>query len=726
MAARAQAVEIDFRAKLGQFKKSLGDIPGLTKKAARQMTKEWIAEQREIRKSARDTARAVDKAWKGAGNGLRSTLASVVPGFDRFEDTLERVDTVLGSGSGGARKMAMAIGGLAVAGVVAAGVARLGVEVEATRGKIVEMSQVTNLQLDTLAALDLALAGDRDALNAYSGALGTFNERMVKADQGSMRALRSFGALGIEVRNAEGELRSTDDVLREVIGKLQDLGPGAASAGLGTQLLGDKARDLLATLGDTRIEEWVELSERFGLSMEESADATADWGTALGNLKIAARDAIDDLVTSFTGTKLAKALDNVTLGFVYVRKFTGTILSEWAGNVSTIAGEAWKAITFQDVDREALTVAVAEVTQGYRSMARAAAEAYDEAEAFAKLQAARRAAARAAGAEGPGVGTGSTGATSTKKKTGERQGLKDALDGAKSAQSAAEQLAGMVDGLWLSTSSGLEEINLRYAQQVAQIGDLAEKSGDLILANEALALAEVERQQTTVDFYEAEAEAAEKARKERQAEHEEELARLRELGAARGDLARSAVGFAMDIADAALRQQDRETSGGRKAARILFGIRQAFALSDIGIRTQQAIMAALTVPPPVGPIAAAAAGLQGATSAAIVASQKPPTSHTGGVVDRASSPPPFAPDEVQRTLQAGEGVLTTGAVASIGGPSAVDAINAGAGMGPVVNVIQLGSRVLETAVEHTMARPSAAVRRAARGYAARPVGHGRR
>lgn len=63
-----------------------------------------------------------------------------------------------------------------------------------------------------------------------------------------------------------------------------------------------------------------------------------------------------------------------------------------------------------------------------------------------------------------------------------------------------------------------------------------------------------------------------------------------------------------------------------------FELNKAFALADIAVKTSQAIMASLTIPPPVGPALAIAAGAAGAAQAAIVTSQTFSGKEGGGMV----------------------------------------------------------------------------------------------
>jgi hypothetical protein len=114
----------------------------------------------------------------------------------------------------------------------------------------------------------------------------------------------------------------------------------------------------------------------------------------------------------------------------------------------------------------------------------------------------------------------------------------------------------------------------------------------------------------------------------------------------------------------------------------LFAGEKAAAITGIVMQTALAAMkAAAELGPVAGPIAAGIIAATGAAQIAVVASQKPPQYHTGGVNEFAAPPPRLSPgpDDMLATLRAGEGVLTPRAVAAVGGPAGVDAMNRGEG-----------------------------------------------
>jgi len=121
-----------------------------------------------------------------------------------------------------------------------------------------------------------------------------------------------------------------------------------------------------------------------------------------------------------------------------------------------------------------------------------------------------------------------------------------------------------------------------------------------------------------------------------------------------------------------------------REAKRFFRIRQAAAVTDILMTTQQAIMRALA---DLGPLAGAAAGIAiGATSAAkigMVMAEKPPAFDVGGMIRGGilSS----TPDQMTASVLPGEAILNRSATERLG-ESGVNALNRGGSTGGVVVV----------------------------------------
>lgn len=145
-------------------------------------------------------------------------------------------------------------------------------------------------------------------------------------------------------------------------------------------------------------------------------------------------------------------------------------------------------------------------------------------------------------------------------------------------------------------------------------------------------------------------------------------------------------GFAQQIAQNVIDSYDTQTKVGREAALQAFRVSKGFALTDIAIKTAQAIVGFLGMLPP-NPVGAASAAIVGATQAAAVAAQRP-SFHAGRFGSAGMSG-----DEFPAIIRRGEVVIPSPLVASAGGPEAVrDRLEAPQASAPVTLVADFGDR----------------------------------
>ncbi|WP_018935649.1 hypothetical protein [Thioalkalivibrio sp. ALJ24] len=118
-----------------------------------------------------------------------------------------------------------------------------------------------------------------------SGALRRFNRRLGLADQGTGAAAGTFEDLEIAIRDVDGQMRSTDDVLRESLRTLADIESGSERAARASQMFGEDAGPRLAAVLGQGSD-----------ALDEQIDALREQGRVLDNETVAnARAANDQL-----------------------------------------------------------------------------------------------------------------------------------------------------------------------------------------------------------------------------------------------------------------------------------------------------------------------------------------------------------------------------------------------------------------------------------------------
>ena len=124
--------------------------------------------------------------------------------------------------------------------------------------------------------------------------------------------------------------------------------------------------------------------------------------------------------------------------------------------------------------------------------------------------------------------------------------------------------------------------------------------------------------------------------------------------------------------DAAM-QSDNLTEKQKQAAKTAFNVQKAANLATAVVNTALGVTQALaSAPPPLSFVNAGLVGAAGAVAIAEIAGQRPPSFAVGGMMPSTGGP---------AILHPGEGVLSAGAVDSLGGVSALDALNGRSAMG---------------------------------------------
>ena len=172
------------------------------------------------------------------------------------------------------RDTLMKFGAAALA--AAAAVGALVKSVADARNVLIDAATQTGLTAKTIAGLKLAAEGAGLELDALTGGLVDLPKRMDEAKRGTGEALVAFERLGIAVTDANGNLRSADDVLSESIAKLQGVENSAERAALATILFGGAGANIMQAVGGTELEEFVNQAERFGVNVGPEAVKAAN------------------------------------------------------------------------------------------------------------------------------------------------------------------------------------------------------------------------------------------------------------------------------------------------------------------------------------------------------------------------------------------------------------------------------------------------------------------
>lgn len=193
-----------------------------------------------------------------------------------FETDVARAEKALDKFQKRAVQMGAAVG----AAVVAAGTA-LAVMVKQSINSmddLTKLAQSVGTTTEELSALTYAA----DLSGVSQDNLGTALTRLTKnasdAAQGIGEAQKGFNALGISVKDAEGNLKSSDQLLQEVAGKFAQFEDGANKTALAVNLFGKSGADLIPLLnaGAEGIQDMKDEAEELGLTFDQKTGKAAE------------------------------------------------------------------------------------------------------------------------------------------------------------------------------------------------------------------------------------------------------------------------------------------------------------------------------------------------------------------------------------------------------------------------------------------------------------------
>ena len=569
-------------------------------------------------------------------------------------------------------------GKLAV-GILAAGAALGGMlqKMADAQNQLSNLSLRTGVATDTLAGLKLAAAGSGQTLEDMQSVLEPMIERIGQAAE---TAAAGFRGLGVDVLDTEGNMKSADQVLKEVskgLASMEDPTKRAAAAALA---FGGAGTKLVQALGTTDLAAFVEMADRFGIDTgPRAAQAAANWEQAQANLKLVMEPFAGKLMEVAT-----KKVQDFTVGVIALKAVAregATTLHNLGENFLAIAtsmqrkeGQSWTEWLMQDMDEfKARFADLKDPAEGFvRDMDAIGTAIAEDVSAFLTLNDAMKKTIEKSAGVGVGLDENKDNAKDLAKTWGT---LTAAIDAGADA----------LDAIAESNRFGLtEEDKLRdaYDKKIEKLGEIeAQTRKNLALIDEEIAKAK-EKGLATEELTEAQREGALSLMRI----DGQRLASIDALGDALEKLDNTqaenlenvattakayeeAFGAAIDFV---MSQNEVMTKAQRNGLLVLYRLQQAAAITSIIIDTATGIMkyAALG---PVGIPGGVAIGVLGAAQVAAVTATPPPF-HVGGIIPDGAGLASVLP---------GESVLTREATAKLGTEGVRD-LNSGMGSPTIV------------------------------------------
>lgn len=164
----------------------------------------------------------------------------------KTEKSGKNLASTLASGA----KTVVAAGAAIGAAATAAGAAIYGIAKDAagTTDEIDKMSQKIGISREEYQELAFVCSQSGTDVNKLQGGMKTLTNSIDSAVNGGKTATAMFDKLGISVKNADGSVRSQEEVLNDAVRALQGMEDGAEKAALATDLFGKAGTELMPLL----------------------------------------------------------------------------------------------------------------------------------------------------------------------------------------------------------------------------------------------------------------------------------------------------------------------------------------------------------------------------------------------------------------------------------------------------------------------------------------------
>ena len=170
--------------------------------------------------------------------------------------------------------------------------------------EIVDASTRSGIATDTLAGLRLAAEGSGKSFSDLERGLDNFSKKIVDANKDTSQSAKEFLALGINVKDANGNLRSSNDVFNETIKRLSRVEDATQKNAIAMKLFGRSGRALIQSGALESLDDFVGKAKELGIALDEDGvQKAAEFQRGMADLKIASLGALQSIAEGLTGEK---------------------------------------------------------------------------------------------------------------------------------------------------------------------------------------------------------------------------------------------------------------------------------------------------------------------------------------------------------------------------------------------------------------------------------------
>lgn len=357
MADVNKSVNISFNASTQNLEKNLKKIPDITDAQAKKAADELDKNFKDMERSAEKTSKSISGKMKSMGKSFAAVGAAVA-----------------------------ATGAVAVA---------FGQHMADLTNELVDASTKTGIAVETLAGLRLAAEGSGLAFSTLEGGLNQFQVRIADASAGSASMVAIFDQLGVQVNDASGAMRNSNDVFNDTIKALQAMENTTERNAIALKLLGEGGGAGLIQSGALdNLQAMTDLATQFGISVgDDAVNAMGTFQRKIAEFTTVATGELSRVVESVAGTgSLNASIELVTQAVVYMGSLTRdtlAVVGQGFENAFILAQAGYMAMT-GDVEQAQIIIndAYREQTQALENMSNMFTRASDRVDEFNRLSAA--------------------------------------------------------------------------------------------------------------------------------------------------------------------------------------------------------------------------------------------------------------------------------------------------------------------------------------------------
>lgn len=257
-------------------------------------------------KEAKDKVEPVIKKVEKVGSAIGGATNKAV----KFTATLGKIDTaMIGKAADGFKTYTTAVTGATTA------VAGLAVSQVSNLDAIDKQSQALGLSRTAYQEWDYVLSQNGVDIEKFGTGMKSLLKNMDAVKEGNATATTNFNQLGVAVQNADGSLRSQEDVLKETVAAFQNMEDGADKTRLATELFGKQGQSLMPLLNGTAgsVDELMQKCNDLGMVVsDEAVDAGVKFSDTLDSLKRSAQGVFNTFASTGILTTFTKSMENMT------------------------------------------------------------------------------------------------------------------------------------------------------------------------------------------------------------------------------------------------------------------------------------------------------------------------------------------------------------------------------------------------------------------------------